>query len=323
MSRRALAASRRAIARGSKSFSLASKLLPPRVRDDAVVVYAYCRRADDAVDLAAPGEAHSALAELSRELDAVFGGAPPRDGVLAAFRDVVSRRAIPRAYPQALLDGLAMDVRGARYETLADVCSYGYRVAGAVGLMMCHVMGIRDEGALVPAAHLGIAMQLTNICRDVAEDWQRGRLYLPADRLAVCGAPDLAAALGQGFPERARGPVAAVVAGLLAEAERYYASGDAGLWALSPRCRVAVRAARLIYAEIGAEIARRGFDPLAGRAIVPRRRKLALAARASFAARGPSGDVRIPRRELSLSEALADAAGSPPREEEEPHASTA
>jgi 15-cis-phytoene synthase len=303
----ALAKSRRAIAEGSKSFSLASRLLPARVRDDAVVVYAYCRRADDLVDLAAPGAAAAALAELQAELDQVYGASCPPGGVLEAFQDVVRRRAIPRAYPQALLDGLAMDVQGARYETLAEVCVYAFRVAGAVGLMMCHVMGIREERALLHAAHLGIAMQLTNICRDVAEDWGRGRLYLPADRLAASGAPEVPPRLGERLPERARAPVARVVEGLLAEAERYYASGDRGLWALSPRCRVAVRAARLIYAEIGAEIARRGYDPLAGRAVVPRRRKLMLAARAAVSeARGVAEPARVPLRELAMAEALSD-----------------
>jgi 15-cis-phytoene synthase len=307
MNAEALATSRRAIAEGSKSFSLASRLLPARVRDDAVVVYAYCRRADDAVDLAADGDAARALAELSAELDAVYGDGGRPAGVLAAFRDVVRRGAIPRAYPQALLDGLAMDVQCARYDTLADVCAYGFRVAGAVGLMMCHVMGLRDERALLPAAHLGIAMQLTNICRDVAEDWQRARLYLPADRLAAAGAPELAAQLGERFPSRARAPVAQVVESLLAEAERFYASGDRGLWALSPRCRLGVRAARLIYAEIGVELARRGFDPLAGRAVVSRRRKLRLVGRAAMSAiQGDPGPVRVPRRELTMAEALSD-----------------
>ncbi len=307
MSESAVSACRRAIARGSKSFSLASRLLPARVRDDAVVVYAFCRRADDAVDESAAGDGERALAALWRDVDAVWDGPTPTDPVLAAFRDVATRRRIPRRYPRALIEGFAMDVRGARYDTLSDVLAYAYRVAGSVGLMMCHVMGVFDEEALVPAAHMGIAMQLTNICRDVAEDWARGRLYLPADRLAARGAPDVRAALGAPLPAGARAPIADVIRELLVEAERYYRSGDRGLGALSPRCRVAVDAARRIYAQIGAEIARRGCDPLAGRAVVGARAKLGLATRATVAGSlGGGAPVRIPEGEIGEREALVD-----------------
>ena len=82
---------------------------------------------------------------------------------------------------------MAMDVADTRYRTFDDLFAYCYRVAGVVGLIMCHVMGVRDDRALVPAVHLGIGMQLTNVCRDVAEDWDRGRLYLPEELLARHG----------------------------------------------------------------------------------------------------------------------------------------
>jgi phytoene synthase len=126
--------------------------------------------------------------------------------------------------------------------------------------MMAQVMGVTDARALRRAARLGIAMQLTNICRDVAEDAGRDRVYLPAELLGD-------------------GPSAAV-AELLRRADRFYRSGDRGLAALPARCAAAIRAARLIYADIGRVIALRGFDVRAGRAVVSRPRKLWLAARA-------------------------------------------
>jgi phytoene synthase len=141
---------------------------------------------------------------------------------------------------------------------------------------------VRDDAALRNAAHLGMAMQLTNICRDVLEDWEMGRLYLPRELLVACGAPQLETPpLGAPFPESARAPVARAVRALLAEAERFYSSGERGLPALPWQCAVAVHAARLVYGAIGSEIQRSGCDVLAGRAVVPGWKKVRLAARAA------------------------------------------
>jgi phytoene synthase len=263
------------IAVHSKSFALASRLLPREVRDRAVVVYAWCRRADDAIDLSPRREA-TALLALRSELDEVYGDRALTDPVLSAFQWVVHQCAIPRAYADELLAGMEMDVEGFRYDSMVPLELYCYRVAGTVGLMMCHVMGIRDERATRNAAHLGMAMQITNICRDVAEDWSRERLYLPESLLAECGIDALSSSLGGPFPEAARPAVSRAIGRLLHEADRYYASGDAGLGALSWRCALAIRTARRVYAEIGTRIRRADCDPLAGRAIVPIREKLGL-----------------------------------------------
>ena len=278
------------LAAGSKSFALAARVLPPRCRDEAAVVYSWCRRADDAVDLAPPAEQPAALARLRAELDGVYAGEAQGDLVLAAFQEVVARYRIPREYPAELLAGMEMDVLGQRYPDMHTLLCYCYRVASTVGLMMSHVMGVTHDGALRNAAHLGMAMQLTNICRDVLEDWDMGRLYVPADVLAGCGIEDLTEALddplGAPFPERAREPMRKAVARLLAEAEGFYRSGDRGLLALPWRCAFGVRAARLVYAAIGTRIARRGHDVLAGRAVVPTWQKLWLVVRAGFGALG-------------------------------------
>ncbi len=279
-SEQALVTCHRALAVGSKSFALAGRLLPRLAADRAAVVYAWCRRADDAVDLVPPAAAPAAVAALEAELDQIYRGEPQADPALAAFQAVVLATSIPRAYPAELLAGLAMDAADTSYPTVDALLVYCHRVAGIVGLMMSHVLGVRDDAALRNAVHLGLAMQLTNICRDVAEDWERGRLYLPDDRLAAAGAPGLRGELGGALGPAHRAPVARVVAELLALADRLYASGERGLAALPWRAAVAIRAARAIYRRIGGELAARGHDPLRGRAVVARWRKIALAAAA-------------------------------------------
>ena len=279
MTRSSSAVARRMMAGGSRSFWLASRLLGTRARDDAAVLYAYCRRADDAVDLCAAGDAPAAVRILRAELEVVYSDRVPDNPLLAAFQQLVEDRGIPRAYPEALLDGMAMDAAGTQYRTLADLLLYCYRVAGTVGLMMCHIMGVRDDRALVRAVHLGVAMQLTNICRDVAEDWSRGRLYLPRALLVAHGAIDLSPT-GDRLPQQAIGPIAGVVRALLARADSYYRSGERGIDDLPVRAGLAVRAARLIYSRIGAVIAARGHDVTVGRAVVSGMRKVALLLRA-------------------------------------------
>jgi phytoene synthase len=285
MNEPALVLARRTLSTHSKSFALAGKLLPVACRDDAAVVYTWCRRCDDAIDLSEVSSRPAALARMSRDLDCVYAGQPQSELSLAAFQDVVQRRAIPERYPRELLEGMRMDVESARYRTVDELLIYCFRVAGTVGLMMCHVMGVSDPKALRRAADLGIAMQLTNICRDVAEDWANGRLYLPRELLGVASGdtldPDVAAR---------------AVKVLLARADDFYRSGDAGLSALGFRCAVAVRTARLIYSDIGRVIARRGHDITAGRAFISLARKIRLALRglAAEIASRVRGPARLP-----------------------------
>lgn len=277
---------RASIEQHSKSFALASRLLPRQTGRDAAVVYAWCRRADDAVDEGGSAPVDDALARLRRELGELYAGVEPSDPVLAAFAGVVHATHIPWQYPADLLAGMEMDVLGHRYERFEDLLVYCYRVASTVGLMMCHVMGVSDAAALKHAAHLGLAMQLTNICRDVAEDWQRGRLYLPDDLLGQHGAAGLAGELGRPLPESGLGPCRGAMRELCAIADRYYASSDAGLDFLSLRCALGVNAARRIYSAIGVELARCDWDPRAPRAVVPASKKLWLCAQAALSVLG-------------------------------------
>lgn len=276
---RSEAAACRALMRGgSKSFFAASLLLPPRVRAPATALYAYCRLADDAIDLG--DDADAAMGDLQSRLDGVYAGRPGAQAADRALAQVVHRHGLPRALLDALLEGFLWDAQGRRYETLAEVQAYGARVAGTVGAMMALVMGARSADALARACEMGVAMQLTNIARDVGEDARNGRLYLPRAWLREAGLdPDAWLATPCFAPA-----IAAVTQRLLTAADELYRRGEAGIAELPRDCRAAIMAARLVYAEIGHQLAREGFDAIGRRTVVPGRRKLALIARASGAA---------------------------------------
>ncbi|MBY0588638.1 phytoene/squalene synthase family protein [bacterium] len=266
------------IARHSKSFALASRLLTKEVRSAAVATYAWCRRADDAVDHATDrAQAEDRLARLRHELDDLDAGRESSDPVLRAIGVVMRERGLPSCYLRELLAGMEMDVQSTRYETLADLMLYCHRVAGVVGLMMCHVLGVSSDDALPHAARLGIAMQLTNICRDVDEDWRRGRCYLPASMLSSRARTILQGPALPTVPQDIRLDLAEPVRTLLAEADRHYRAGDAGLCYLDRVSGWAIQTARLAYSGIGDVLARRGYDVGQGRAVVSGTRKRWLA----------------------------------------------
>lgn len=275
----ALAECREIIRKGSKSFSLAARLFDPATRDAAFFLYGWCRYCDDQVDQIGKNESademERRLASLKNRTAAAFSSAPQHEPVFTALQYIVHRYGIPVHYAVELIEGMAMDVRNTRYETLKDLLLYCYRVAGTVGLMMTHVMGVRDERALKHAADLGIAMQLTNIGRDILEDAAMGRIYLPGEWLRETQIePDEIAA-----PQH-RAKLAMLTRRLLQEAERFYRSGDEGLWHLSFRSACAVAAARQVYSEIGGILLRKGARAWDERAYVSGARKIWVVARA-------------------------------------------
>jgi 15-cis-phytoene synthase len=259
---------------GSRSFAGAARLLPARVRPQVTAFYAFCRVADDAID--ENDEPVRALADLHRRVDAVYQGRPDDDPVDRALCWVVESAAIPRALVDTLLEGFAWDLEDCRYERLEETLAYSARVASVVGVIMTLIMGRRERQTLARACDLGAAMQLTNIARDVGEDARRGRLYLPAQWLREEGVDPEAFMRA---PTPAPG-VRRATARLLAEAELLYARAQAGIPALPRDCRPAIRAASLIYADIGRAIARREHDSVTGRAHTSAMRKLWLLARA-------------------------------------------
>jgi len=286
-----LAACRASLASNSRTFHAASLLLPPAVRAPATVLYGFCRLADDTVDV--EGGRRLALTQLRRRLDGVFDGRPQPVAADRALAAVVARFAIPRALLDLLMEGLAWDVEGRDYETLDALQDYAARVAGTVGAMMSLLMGVRDPAALARATDLGVAMQLSNIARDVGEDAAMGRLYLPRQWLREAGM-DPSAWLAEPRFEPA---LAGVVQRLLDAADALYARAAAGVASLPLACRPGINAARLLYAAVGHEVVRAGGDSVSRRAVVPGRRKGVLLLRAALSLR--------PSRRLLQQPALA------------------
>jgi len=257
-----LAASRASIQKGSSSFAAASRLFHPKVREDAYLLYAWCRHCDDEIDGQVMGHvmdkgahglspmlAAAKLAELEDKTRRALAGEAMDDPAFAAFQRVALRHGMAARYPLELLEGFRMDVEARTYRTLEDTLLYAYHVAGVVGVMMAQVMGVGDLATLRRAADLGLALQLTNIARDVIEDARLGRVYLPADWLGAAASGPAAVA-----DPANRAVVFEATERLLAAAEPYYDSAIDGLKALGFRSAWAVAAARGIYRQIGAEV---------------------------------------------------------------------
>jgi 15-cis-phytoene synthase len=283
-----MAACRGLLKNGSHSFYAASFLLSRETRDPSTALYAFCRIADDAVDNAS-GDA-DVIAQLTARVDGIYGTGPLAHPADRAFARVAKEYALPRSVVDALIEGFEWDTSGRRYETIEDVQAYAARVAGCVGIMMTTVMGKRGGDVLARAADLGVAMQLTNIARDVGEDARNGRLYLPTDWMEDAGIePD------QFLREPAFTPaLGGVVKRLLNEAAVLYKRADAGIPLLPAGCRPGIRAARLIYAAIGDEVARNGYDSVTRRAVVPLSAKLPLLARSLVSRLDVHGLVSLP-----------------------------
>jgi len=300
-----LAACQEAIRHGSLSFYAASRLMPARYRDPALALYAFCRLADDAVDL--HDEKIAAVLRLEERLGAVYAGTPRNAPADRAFAAVVEATDMPKALPEALLEGLAWDAMGKRYATLEDLHAYGARVASAVGVMMSIIMGVRDAHALARACDVGVAMQLTNIARDVGEDAQAFRLYLPLDWFAEMRL-STDAFLRDPLPTP---EIRKMVRRLLAEAHRLYIRGQAGVPSLPLSVRPGIFAARHIYAGIGAEIARAGHDSVSLRARTSPLQKVGWLARAAAEAATSTfmpQDATLYARPLDACRFLVDAA---------------
>jgi phytoene synthase len=258
----------------SKTFSMASRLFPRWMRDRATILYAFCRVTDDRVD-DDPRVTLRTIHAMRERLELAYAGRPVNDPVDRALAALLAAVPIPRALPHALLEGMEWDVEGRRYETLEELQAYAARVAGTVGAMMTLMMGARGMEVVSRACDLGVAMQLTNVARDVGEDARRGRLYLPHAWMRREG---LDPRRWLACPEPSRG-LSRIVADLLDDADVLYRRADHGIARLPPSCRVAIRAARLVYADIGRSIAVAGHDSVSRRAFVPRWRQLWLLTR--------------------------------------------
>jgi len=249
------------IKKGSKSFALASRVLPPALRDDASMLYAWCRFCDDVIDGQEMGHGQLAdyktgqkqrLAFLKKATQDVLTGKPTDNPVFAGLARVVKTHEIDHRHPFDLLKGFEMDAEDRVYKTVDDI----------------------DDATLDRASDLGLAFQLTNISRDVVDDARAGRVFIPQDLLKKHGAPIDAHELvnSDNWPAAYRAALEQ-----LDIAEAYYRSAKVGIKALPFRCAWAISAALAVYREIGEMLRRRGPEAWAGRVSASKGKKLGLA----------------------------------------------
>lgn len=273
------------IHRHSRSFAFASCLLPADVRKDVRKLYAWCRWCDDAVDSATNQEdAKNQLQTLVQDVERIYRGGSIEHEDSKWLADLADRYSIKKIYPLTLLDAMSMDLRLGQIEDREELLEYCYGAAGVVGLTLCQIFKVSDPRAAHHASALGIAMQLTNIARDVLEDSQRGRCYLPKTWLRG----DIESASNDDIRQ--------TVQQILDLAEEHYRIADEGMEYLPGSVRPAIRVAAAVYREIGIEIIRRDHSVMRGRIVTPKSRFLMTALSASF-----SGLVHDTRRRIATS----------------------
>jgi phytoene synthase len=252
----------------SRSFHLASGLLPSEKRSAARALYAFCRVSDDLVDNSDGDCAADLLAWRERTASVN----PPEDDLVAiAWTDARLCYSVPQRYAEQLLDGVAADLVKTRYANFDELAQYSYGVASTVGLMSMHIIGYSSSMAIPFAIKLGVALQITNILRDVAEDWARGRLYLPLEELAEFGLSEADIEAGQVTPAWQ-----AFMRFQVERNRRLYAEAMPGIGYLHPSGRFAIRAAAELYQGILDDIERNGYDVFSRRAHVTKWGKLRL-----------------------------------------------
>lgn len=271
------------LSRHGKSFRWAQLFLRKREAQDSALAYAFCRLLDDAVDEAtSPQVAQERLLHYQQMLL----GEQPRSPLVQDYIELSERCGFGLEPALDLILGMQSDLHHTPLETDADLQTYCYRVAGTVGLMMSGILGVRSAAASQHAVDLGMGMQLTNICRDVREDAERGRVYIPQSRLAEVGlsAQDLLTPHKLERSPQLRQRLSQAVNRLLCDAEGYYASGEQGFRYLPTRARLAIAVAAYLYRGIGRRLQRvQQSDPWSGRVYVPFCEKLSLTALASQA----------------------------------------
>jgi phytoene synthase len=244
----------------SKTFYIASGLLPERKRRAVRSLYAFCRVTDDLVDrISDKAQAQRALLDWRERV--MSPNPPAHDLVALAWADTCSRFNVPRGYAEQLIQGVARDLTQSRYETFADLAEYSYGVASTVGLMAMHIIGYSSEEARPYAVRLGVALQVTNILRDVAEDWRAGRFYLPLEDLARFGLDEHAidaAAVDDRWREFMRFQIE--------RNRRLYGESLAGIAMLDADGRFAIAAAAELYKAILVDIEAHHFDVFSRRA---------------------------------------------------------
>lgn len=296
-----VAAAHEAIQHGSKSFRLASGLFDRTTRERAWLLYCWCRHCDDLCDGQSLGHAGertplASMAEVEALTRRALAGETTGQLPFDALATLVAECPLPERYVFDHLKGFALDAEGWQPQTEEDLLLYCYYVAGAVGCMMAIVMGVSpdDKETLERASHLGLAFQLSNIARDVADDHRAGRCYIPGDWLAERGIDR-----EQILSEDRRADLVELVGRMCDLAERYELSARSGAARLPFRSRWAVLAAGRIYGAIGRQVAERGPAAWDERVVVRKRAKLGFLFSSLFdsarAGKGRHGSLRIDR----------------------------
>lgn len=268
------------------SFYYSFLVLPPAERRAIVAVWDFCRAVDDAVDEGPAAGDHAAGQAAVRfwraELARCYGGRAPETAEGRRLQPFVRAFDLPREAFEDVIDGVAMDLDTARYRTFAELSEYCRRVASAVGLICIRIFGCRDQAAREYALNLGLALQLTNIVRDVGDDLARGRVYLPLEDLeaAGCTVEDLAGG-------RVTAPVRRLLELECRRAREYYARAAARLPARDRRRLVAAEIMRAVYQETLRRIEAGGYDVFSARTRVPRPKQAWMALRQWILARRP------------------------------------
>ncbi len=291
------------LARHGKSFHFAGRFLPREQLAACARLYSFCRYLDDLVD-ASPFKPDALRQLIQIQKDLKIGIS--LDPVVNDFLTLSNDYQISITPVEQLIQGLLSDLGDVLIEDDAQLKLYCYRVAGTVGLLMCDVLGVKDAGAHKHAIDLGIAMQLTNIARDVAEDARNKRRYLPADLVGNLTPTQIAAA-----DVWHRTNLQAAVMHLLSEADRYYTSGEQGLAYLPWRARLAILVAARVYRAIGSELASKQYATWLGRAQVSKVKKIWIAVHACFQfCTRPRFHIKQSRHEHRLHGAIFDLPGS-------------
>lgn len=275
--------------RHAKTFYFASRFLSHNKRNACYAVYAFCRYVDDLIDqqvahsggIADGAAIQRTIAQWQCDLDRVYAGDSGATPVMVAWGDTLRRYNISRNLPDELIEGVMMDLRPAvRYRTFDELYTYCYKVASVVGLMTSEIFRYSNPAALNHAVDLGIAMQLTNILRDVGEDWRMNRIYLPQQELQAFGLDDNAVARGKVTLEFRR-----LMEFQIERANSYYRSAQRGIRMLEPDSRLTVTLMSRNYQGILEAIRRNNYNVFTQRASVPLPRKLLSVPKLWFATR--------------------------------------
>jgi 15-cis-phytoene synthase len=265
---------KKVISHHAKSFYFASQMLPKNVRQNTYAIYAFCRYADNIVDKdrkRSLDQIHSELDNLREEIEISFKTGESEHPALGAFVIVAQHHGIPIKYPLELLNGVEMDLSKKDYENFDELYLYCYRVASVVGLMMTYVLGYSTDDAFIYAEKLGIAMQLTNILRDIQEDHENGRIYLPKNELSEFGVStkDIDT---HNFTDEFR----KLMIFQVERSRKYYQEAEPGIYMLNRGSRFSIFAASRIYGSILQKIEQQGYNPFEGRAFVPKTEKITI-----------------------------------------------